>query len=61
MANVLAKYDQYSSEDYLCAKLRPIDFPVYVCVFCGKEHDIEELNKEYCEGCGEYLHVVEIS
>ena len=57
MPNVLQQFEDYSSEDYLCFKLKPKDIKTYSCAHCGQDFD-EIVCDDYCEECGEYLHLV---
>lgn len=58
MSNVYRIFDNYSSEDYLCNKTRPIDIKAYSCAYCGQDFD-EIVCDDYCKECGEWLHLVE--
>lgn len=60
MSNIGRIFDELSSEDYLCPKLRPRDFEQLVCSHCSGEIKPEEAFADYCPHCQEFLNVIEV-
>ena len=51
MANNINRiFDEYSGEDYLCYRLKPIPGGDYVCTLCGQNCD-KLICDDYCVDC----------
>ena len=50
MSNIYKLYDEYSGEDYLCYRLKPIPGGDYVCALCGQNCD-KLICDDHCVDC----------